>query len=435
MKKNILLVVMFIGIFVMNTREIYALKCEVGKGECADKNTLIERLKEETNGGNVVCLYEVKFKEKQYYNYIYYDGIENVLMGGTSFGAVDKALRNDKNAYLLGSAYNNLFNNYVCPSHSYIDKSAVNEVCFDNAGECKNNGEKYNNSTNFNDTSESKLIYTNTGAISLKDLSFKNACNAIPDGYDKVCRYSGKQDILIIYYNDSSYQVQYKNDETGQRVSINKGETQILNKEINTVDNTLRYTEYVSKLTIGNSCPSNVYVNHYSIGVIDENYDPNSNVVQKYTGIIDQITFETKAATPGKDGRFTIGNKEYETMQSKKLNYSKCDIDVVGDENPDPETCKDLFDEELLNVINEIMNLIKIAVPILLIGLIIYDFASAVFASSDDKVNKAKQRAIKRIVIAVVIFFVPTLINFVLNLVNDVWGKNYGICGIEDKTE
>ena len=81
-------------------------------------------------------------------------------------------------------------------------------------------------------------------------------------------------------------------------------------------------------------------------------------------------------------------------------------------------------------MINDIMNMIRIAVPILLIGLITYDFATAVFAGADDKINKAKSRAIKRVIIAIVIFFVPTLVNFVFNIVNEVWGTNFGTCNI-----
>ena len=81
------------------------------------------------------------------------------------------------------------------------------------------------------------------------------------------------------------------------------------------------------------------------------------------------------------------------------------------------------------------MGIIRIAVPIMLIALITYDLATAVFVGSDDKVRKARDKAIKRIIIAIAIFFVPTFINLVFDLVNDVWGTNYEICGINENNQ
>ena len=101
------------------------------------------------------------------------------------------------------------------------------------------------------------------------------------------------------------------------------------------------------------------------------------------------------------------------------------------EKDPQEEDCKTLIDEDIRKYINDIMTIIRIGIPIALIGLIIYDLSTAVFAGSDDKIKKAKERAIKRIIISIVIFFVPTLINFVFDIVNDVWSKNYQICGLE----
>jgi len=81
------------------------------------------------------------------------------------------------------------------------------------------------------------------------------------------------------------------------------------------------------------------------------------------------------------------------------------------------------------------MSAIRIGVPILLIILLSYDITTAVIAG-DDKVKKIKGKIIKRIIIAIVIFFVPTLINFVFNMVNEVWqDANYSTCGIAQATE
>lgn len=99
---------------------------------------------------------------------------------------------------------------------------------------------------------------------------------------------------------------------------------------------------------------------------------------------------------------------------------------------PIPTTCEGLISDNLRELINKIMTYIRIAVPILLVGLIIVDFATAIFAESDDKMKKAQSKVIKRIIIAIVIFFVPTLINLLFNIVNDVWvDAHYEICGLD----
>ena len=100
--------------------------------------------------------------------------------------------------------------------------------------------------------------------------------------------------------------------------------------------------------------------------------------------------------------------------------------------DPTPTTCEGLISDNLREIINKIMTYIRIAVPILLVGLIIVDFATAIFAESDDKMKKAQSKVIKRIIIAIVIFFVPTLINLLFNIVNDVWvDAHYEICGLD----
>ena len=48
------------------------------------------------------------------------------------------------------------------------------------------------------------------------------------------------------------------------------------------------------------------------------------------------------------------------------------------------KSCNNLLSEDLIQMINSVMDVVKIGVPILLLGLLIYDFATAVFAGSDD---------------------------------------------------
>ena len=88
-------------------------------------------------------------------------------------------------------------------------------------------------------------------------------------------------------------------------------------------------------------------------------------------------------------------------------------------------TCsKKLLGEDAYNIlINYIFKGIQIAVPILLILLIMKDMASAAMAQDEKAMDKAKGDALKRIAIAVVIAFLPVIINLILNLVGVMNGK------------
>lgn len=76
------------------------------------------------------------------------------------------------------------------------------------------------------------------------------------------------------------------------------------------------------------------------------------------------------------------------------------------------------------NDIQNVFNFLKVAVPLLVIGLSSYDFVKAVAAKDNKDVKKAFQRLLKRFLYAILLFFLPVLINFLLDLA----GTNTRIC-------
>ncbi|MBQ8193257.1 MAG: hypothetical protein IJZ46_04235 [Bacilli bacterium] len=83
--------------------------------------------------------------------------------------------------------------------------------------------------------------------------------------------------------------------------------------------------------------------------------------------------------------------------------------------------CETLIGQDLIDEINKYLDIVKIAIPIILIGLGVIDFTKAIFAGDDSKMKKAQQDFIKRIAIAILIFLTPTIINLLLSLANKVW--------------
>lgn len=92
--------------------------------------------------------------------------------------------------------------------------------------------------------------------------------------------------------------------------------------------------------------------------------------------------------------------------------------------------CNDLFDQSLIDLLNDILKYPRIIVPILVIGLGLIDLGKAVMASKEDEMKKAQKTFIKRVIIGVAFFFIPALVNILMWLANIVWNGMYPTCGL-----
>lgn len=77
-----------------------------------------------------------------------------------------------------------------------------------------------------------------------------------------------------------------------------------------------------------------------------------------------------------------------------------------------------------LQDLQNIFNFCKILIPLLVIGLSSYDFIKSITAKDDKDIKKSFQRLMKRLVLAVVFFFLPVLLNFLLEVI----GTNSSVC-------
>ena len=247
-------------------------------------------------------------------------------------------------------------------------------------------------------------------------------------GYDNVCTYMNENgEVIKLYYNskdtylisnlleNNSHYKLYNYNGVPEKKFMEKSNCESKLPNGCLVQN---YTYYnnISAADIGGGCPAKIY--NYIF------YDKNWNGDPDFTKTYTYWLLELGDVEDPDDSFF---DESSHTVYDFK---SDCKGETVA-----PEGCKDLIDEDVRKYINDIMTYIKIGIPILLIGLIVYDLATAIFAGSDDKINKAKGRAVKRIIIAVIIFFIPTLINFVFDLVNNVWSTKFEICGLETNQE
>ena len=89
------------------------------------------------------------------------------------------------------------------------------------------------------------------------------------------------------------------------------------------------------------------------------------------------------------------------------------------------DPCKVLFGNNTMKFMKDAYNILRFAVPIVLLALSSADFIKAVSAQNADDLQKAIKRLGSRLIIAILIFVLPTILYFLLN---DVLGMN--ICKI-----
>jgi len=88
-------------------------------------------------------------------------------------------------------------------------------------------------------------------------------------------------------------------------------------------------------------------------------------------------------------------------------------------------TCESVLGQDMINLLQDLFAAIKIVVPLLVLVLITVDMVKAVLAGNDDQIKKAQSAAIKRLIVGVALFFLPNLVNLILEIAG-----LYGTCGI-----
>ena len=112
--------------------------------------------------------------------------------------------------------------------------------------------------------------------------------------------------------------------------------------------------------------------------------------------------------------------------------------ELVGSKIPKGKECESIFGDvndeatpSLAYIINEILTYVRIIVPMLLIILGTIDLAKAMTASKEDEIKKARDTFVKRIIIGVVVFFVPAIVNVIMWIADIVWqGLDYSRCNL-----
>ncbi len=137
----------------------------------------------------------------------------------------------------------------------------------------------------------------------------------------------------------------------------------------------------------------------------------------KYSGIEQDIYQGADSGTKLTKSKTDWGNKLFK--DKNMLTISSCK-ELLGGENS----------TELVDLLKNIVTVVKVLIPLILISLGTLDFAKAVF-SNEDTMKKCQKKFIQRIIIAIVIFLIPSLLKVLLTLANSAWGNiSSDLCGI-----
>ena len=92
--------------------------------------------------------------------------------------------------------------------------------------------------------------------------------------------------------------------------------------------------------------------------------------------------------------------------------------------------CQGILGEDLTALLKDALRLMQIAGPILVIIMTIIDLIKATATGGKDDLSKVGKKTVKRLIYAVLLFLIPTILNWVFS----IFGV-YGVCGIGSNIE
>lgn len=335
---------------------------------------------------------------------IYYDYKSNNfavgLWSGVSNVAGKSAFLKGPNSfdYVFSDRGTNIFvqpsmnlneNTFQCPTHGYWDFDdwfGGNEACFDSDGKwCAT--EKKNAGTRFGDAAGSFLSES-------RDMTFE----------DEIRYYFSNWSIGDIDLDDIK-NGKYKNaEDIFEKIFLNDFKKNYLNGNNmpQFVKNSSAYQEGVSLARKQFDALKESWVSE-----LDEQKNSGTISDEEYNEIINNLkNIDDNFEEVGKD---YSDNIDVIDKRREPLNVDPVDICKVN------STSLKVF-----QIIGYILLIIKIIVPLILIVLGSIDFGKAALSGDEKSTKEAAVQFAKRVLIGLIVFFIPTVLDFFLSLINGV---------------
>lgn len=157
----------------------------------------------------------------------------------------------------------------------------------------------------------------------------------------------------------------------------------------------------IKKNEVGTSCPSYLYFDNYEIKMTKDSSG--------------QLMLPVSSFSSGK------------IIEPKKIGSNDAKFGDFGDFD-----CAEALGDELIGYLQLIVNVVKVAVPILVIVFGMLDFAKAIFSSDEGEMKKAQSKFIRRLIIGVAFFLIPTFLGLLLDIAHKIWPIiDNTLCGID----
>ena len=213
-----------------------------------------------------------------------------------------------------------------------------------------------------------------------------------------------------VYFSTFEFRIFY--DENDYRVEMLDKHGEYTPNYLNGLvlfDDNLTYTDWMNVINKNNQCPYYVYIGME--GTMDGN---NKIFVQ-----------------PKEYGFFSLPIYRLRGFQNIAV-CKNCDVEDFDPLFSDKiEDCSSLIGPNVMYMLNNVMNYIKIIVPVLVIALGTFDFVRAVLSPTEEDMKKIQKTFIRRLIIAVIIFMSPYFVNLIIQITNSIAGfSNGGTCGI-----
>ncbi len=357
-----------------------------------------------TNKEEIISIY-YNFNNKKY-------SIEwrrnNVTEGKNSGSLSDLFSKSGKNVYLEGEAKISE-NNFQCPQYGYIDYGLYggNELCFDNDNKsCTNNHNDVN--TKFG---KSYKLFISGGR-----------------NYDVVSQ-------IDTYYNSSAY----KDFKCEEIIDYSTGKFKLTSTDI---ANDL-WKDFDTNFLHGNTAPNiisnlkNARSNQLLENIIKYRF-PECRAEDQKAVAEGIITQEEANKREEMRNNIDIDNVK-STIETGYNNYLEGNINTPsGDpslvqrpDNVEPmDICSQNGVKQVLHIAGYILFVAKLVIPLLLIIMGTIDVVNALKDPDDKTMKDSMSKFAKRIIAAVIIFFIPTIVNFGFSLIDDATDfTNFSECG------
>lgn len=349
-----------------------------------------------------------------------------------SIGAQDNVIGGNHVFY----SHNGLSSN-SCPS-SLIINAPQNEFCFYNSSTGKDWCKKeMNNSSGYifsgSKIAEENYDNVNDGAVCNKSVG--------TDGE------SGQSFAYLSFINENgSLKIQYKTDENGEVQTVTGSKIVINSSSSNPSGN-------INKSYTKNIYLTNANADLHSEGVVlstRSDFDRAYLKEWNETGSCPVLKIDVNGDKSSSNASGTIRNywlllpdavADVEQYGSSKIDSEDfVDLKDWGynwknwfDLRNEYNDCEGLLGDDIMDLLDEIFLYVKILIPVALIGFGIVDFVKAVFSSKEDDMKKAQNRFIKRLIIAAIIFILPSIVNALLQTIDGIWAHiNNSACNIWD---